>query len=215
MEPVTLTTERLVLRPLSPDDADAVYQACQDPDIPRWTTVPYPYTRWHAETFVCDISPSGWRDGTLLNFGSFLRSTGELVSSVSLGGPAGLHQERMAEIGYWTAKQHRGRGYTVEAVREVSGWAFTSLGVQRLEWLAEVGNTGSRAVAEKAGFRVEGVLRSRLVHRGTRRDAWIGSLLPSDLGLPEETAYLPAARAEAAHGPDAVYGPDAAAGPVG
>ncbi|WP_162252590.1 GNAT family N-acetyltransferase, partial [Streptomyces griseoruber] len=43
MEPVTLTTDRLVLRPLGPQDTDAVHAAAQDPDIRRWTTIPSPY----------------------------------------------------------------------------------------------------------------------------------------------------------------------------
>lgn len=191
MEPVTLKSERLVLRPLGAADAGAVHRACQDPDIARWTTVPSPYEWRHAESFVTEVSPDGWRDETLFNFGSYLRDTGDLVSSIGLVRLSGLHTERIAEIGYWTAKEHRARGYTVEGVTAVARWAFASLGVQRLEWLAEVGNAGSRAVAEKAGFTVEGTLRSRIIHRGTRRDAWIGALLPSDVGMSEEAVQLP------------------------
>jgi RimJ/RimL family protein N-acetyltransferase len=192
MEPVTLTTERLLLRPFTPQDAPAVLLACQDPDIQRWTRVPSPYGRHHAESFTGEISPAGWRDETLLNFGSFTRDGGELVSSIGLVRLEQLRgEERLAEIGYWTAKEQRGRGYTTEAVRAVARWAFEALGVERLEWLAEVGNEASRAVAVSAGFTMEGTLRSRLVHSGTRRDAWIGSLLPSDLGLAAEAPYLP------------------------
>ncbi|GAB2630369.1 GNAT family N-acetyltransferase [Streptomyces capparidis] len=192
MEPVTLTTERLLLRPFTPQDAPAVLAACQDPEIQRWTRVPSPYTREHAEGFVGDLSPRGWREGTLFNFGSFTLDTGELVSSVGLVRLDLLNtEERMAEIGYWTAGEQRGRGYTAEAVRAVARWAFTVLGVERLEWLAEVGNTASRHVAEAAGFVVEGTLRSRLAHSGTRRDAWVGALLPSDVGLAPGAPYLP------------------------
>ncbi len=42
MEPLILTTPRLVLRPFEASDVDAVFAACQDPDIPRWTNVPSP-----------------------------------------------------------------------------------------------------------------------------------------------------------------------------
>lgn len=59
-------------------------------------------------------------------------------------------------------------------------WAFRELGVERLEWHAEAGNEGSRAVARRLGFHMEGTLRAQLVRGGTRRDVWIGSLLPSD-----------------------------------
>lgn len=192
MKPITLTTERLILRALEERDIDAVHAACQDPEIPRWTPVPSPFHREHAEVFVRDTSTNGWRDDTMYNFGVFTRE-GALVSSMGLVRLASLYTaERQAELGYWTAKEQRGRGYTVEAARAVIGWAFDGLGVERLEWIAEKGNVPSRAVAERLGFTVEGTLRGKIVHQGTRRDAWLGSLLPSDWERTSQTPYLPA-----------------------
>lgn len=192
MQPVTLTTERLILRVLEERDIDAVHAACQDPEIPRWTPVPSPYHRGHAEGFVREASANGWRDDTMYNFGVFTRE-GALVSSMGLVHLASLRTpQRQAELGYWTAKEHRGRGYTVEAARAVIGWAFDELGVERLEWVAEAGNAASRGVAERLGFTIEGTLRAKIVHQGTRRDAWIGSLLPSDWRRTAQTPYLPA-----------------------
>ncbi|QMV23211.1 GNAT family N-acetyltransferase [Streptomyces sp. SCUT-3] len=193
MEPVTLTTERLVLRPFAPADVDAVHGACQDAAVQRWTQVPSPYRREDAEYFVERVCPEGWQQDTRYNFGSFTRDGGRLVSSIGLVGLALMPgEQRTAEVGYWTAPGQRGRGYTAEALRAVARWAFTACGADRLEWYAEVGNEGSRAVARRAGFTMEGTLRSRVLHRGTRRDAWAGSLLPSDLGLPSRLPYLPA-----------------------
>jgi RimJ/RimL family protein N-acetyltransferase len=192
MEPVTLTTERLVLRVLEDRDIDALHAACQDPEIPRWTPVPSPYLREHAESFVRETSAHGWRDDTMYNFGVFTHE-GALVSSMGLVRLASLYTAaRQAELGYWTAREHRGRGYTVEAARAVIGWAFDELGVERLEWVAEAGNVPSRAVAQRLGFTMEGTLRAKIVHQGTRRDAWIGALLPSDWQRTSATAYLPA-----------------------
>jgi len=192
MDPVTLTTDRLLLRPLDPSDVDAVHAGCQDPEIPRWTPVPSPYLREHAEDFVREASANGWRDDTMYNFGVFTHE-GTLVSSMGLVHLASLYTVgRQAELGYWTAKEQRGRGYTVEAARAVIGWAFDGLGVERLDWVAEAGNVPSRAVAQRLGFTMEGTLRGKIVHRGTRRDAWIGSLLPSDWRRTSATPYLPA-----------------------
>ncbi|MDK1476919.1 GNAT family N-acetyltransferase [Streptomyces sp. 549] len=192
MEPVTLRTERLLLRPLEPRDTDAVLAACQDPDIARWTPVPTPYHLEHAEEFVLRTSPAGWRDDTMYNFGVFTRE-GVLAGSMGLVRIGLLRSaERQAELGYWTAPDQRRRGYTAEAGRAVADWAFTALGVERLEWCAEVGNEGSRAVARRIGFVLEGVQRSKITHRGTRRDAWAAALLPSDLGRSTVTPYLPA-----------------------
>ncbi|MEV0262263.1 GNAT family protein [Streptomyces sp. NPDC050617] len=192
MEPVTLATDRLVLRPLTPADAAAVHAACQDPEISRWTSVPSPYTREDAEDFVGRASPAGWRDDSDYTLGVFRADDGVLVGAMALVRLARLAApEHQAEIGYWTAKEQRGRGYTAEAAREMIRWAFEDLGVERLEWHAEAGNEGSRAVALKAGFQLEGTVRSKRVYAGTRRDVWIGSLLPSDLDRPTKTPYLP------------------------
>jgi RimJ/RimL family protein N-acetyltransferase len=97
-----------------------------------------------------------------------------------------------AEVGFWGTKEHRGHGYTTEAVVAASRWAFIHLSIDRVEWRAEVGNNGSRAVAERAGFIIEGTLRSAINNKGVRRDCWVGSLLPSDLELPSTAPYLPA-----------------------
>lgn len=191
MEPITLTTERLVLRPFSPDDADDVHAACQDHDIQRWTVVPSPYERSDAEIFTSALSPRGWQDDSMYNFAVVLRDSGLLV------GALGVNQRVLPgtyEVGYWTGKEHRGRGYTTEAVLASAHWSFTSLGADRLEWRAEVGNTPSRSVARRAGFRMEGEQRSALMNKGVRRDVWVGALLPSDLGLPGTAPYVPASR---------------------
>lgn len=198
MESVTLTTERLVLRPPRPADAPAVHAACQDPEIPRWTNVPSPYGMQDAVDFVGPVSERNWHEDTAYTFAMTAKAPGLPDGDGTLVGCIGLVRlaqlappTRQAELGYWTVKEHRGRGYTTEAARAVVRWAFTDLGVERMEWYAEVGNTSSRAVALKTGFHMEGTLRSKLLHEETRRDAWAASLLPSDLNLPTETPYLP------------------------
>ncbi|GHA10723.1 GNAT family N-acetyltransferase [Streptomyces echinoruber] len=187
MEPVTLTTGRLLMRTVGPQDTDAVYAAVQEPSIQRWTTVPSPYRYEHARAFTEQIVPDGWANDSAFTFGLFLPS-GALAGMLGLS----MHPPGTAEIGYWAAKEHRGNGYVTEAVAAACRWAFTRLGVDRVEWRAEVGNTASLAVAERVGFTLEGTHRSALVHQGVRRDCWVGSLLPSDLGLPSTMPYIPA-----------------------
>ncbi|MBL1087104.1 GNAT family N-acetyltransferase [Streptomyces actinomycinicus] len=187
MEPVTLTTDRLRLRAVGPEDTEAVHAAAQDPDIQRWTTIPSPYLPEHARGFTQETVPDGWSHGSAFAFGVFLGG-GELAGMLELT----MRGLAAAEIGFWAAKEHRGHGYITEATLAACRWIFTAAGVDRVEWRAEVGNLASRAVAERAGFTVEGTLRSALNNKGVRRDCWVGSLLPSDLGLPSTAPYLPA-----------------------
>ncbi|MFD4035427.1 GNAT family N-acetyltransferase [Streptomyces sp. NPDC058637] len=189
MEPITLTTARLLLRPFGRQDAEEAYLACQDPDIQRWTVIPSPYTRADAELWTEKLSPAGWREDTMYNFAVVLRKGGTLVGALGVN-PRSL--PGTYEVGFWTAKEYRGRGFTTEAVREAARWAFTALNADRLEWRAEIGNAPSRAVALRAGFRMEGEQRSSLLNKGVRRDTWTGALIPADLGLPGTHPYLPA-----------------------
>ncbi|MGI5197589.1 GNAT family N-acetyltransferase [Streptomyces sp. CA-288835] len=188
MEPVTLTSERLLLRSVGPHDTDAVYEACQDPEIQRWTTIPSPYLREHAVGFTEQMVPDGWADSSMFTFGVFLPAAGELAGMLGIT----MRSPGVGEIGFWATKEHRGNGYVTEATVRASRWAFKDMAIDRVEWRAEVGNRGSRAVAERAGFTMEGVLRSGINNKGVRRDCWIGSLLPSDMGLPSTAPYLPA-----------------------
>ena len=176
MEPITLTDGDLTLRPWDADDVEAVFTACQDPEIQRWTTIPSPYSREDAEWFV-STSPDRWESGEA-TFAAVDSTTGALLGSFGIGrfdavsGP---------EIGYWVSAEARGRGVATRAVRRMARWAFEDMGSDRVVWRAYVGNVGSRAVVESVGFRVEGIERRGIVQRGQRRDNWLGSLLPEDL----------------------------------
>jgi RimJ/RimL family protein N-acetyltransferase len=179
MDPVEITAGTLHLRPYTPADAGAVFEICQDPEIQRWTQVPSPYNAEDARTFTTEVSPRGWANGTEAIFAVCDATSGAVLGSV------GLHLDRggddqMGEIGFLLAKDARGQGVIPRATAAVCRWGFESLGLGRIEWYAEVGNDASKRVAEKVGFTMEGVLRARLVHRGTRVDAWVAGLLAGD-----------------------------------
>jgi RimJ/RimL family protein N-acetyltransferase len=94
-------------------------------------------------------------DGELVGTGGIYLRTGRL-------GP---------EIGYTVAPWGRRRGYAAEAASALAEWGL-ALGAPRVHLFADVGNAGSQAVARRAGFTDEGVVRSCLPYRdGTRGDA--------------------------------------------
>lgn len=173
MQPVTLRTERLVLSIPTIDDVDAIYAACQDPDIQRYTTVPSPYERKHAEGFVPHVVTS-WESGTEL--------TWAIREGQTLAGLIGLYRVSNGggEIGYWMSPGSRGRGLLTEAGRAVVDWGFAELQLQRIEWRAVVGNAGSARIAQKLGFGYEGLLRQALSSPRGRDDGWIAGLLAED-----------------------------------
>ena len=172
----TLTGPRVRLRPWRAGDVDAVFAACQDAEIQRWTQVPVPYAPEDAEGFVRDIAPDTWARGGGL-FAVEPRDGGPLVGSIGLFPP----HEGYAEAGYWTAPGHRGRGLTAEALRVLTAWAFDDVGLRRVELVVDPLNAGSRGVAERAGFRPEGIVRQRFLHRGQPSDVVLYALLPTDV----------------------------------
>ncbi len=201
MEPITIISSDLLIRTWRPDDAEAVYEACQDPAIQRWTTVPSPYERADAEWFVTEHTPSMWDAGTAYPLGVFDLDNGKLLGANGLASIN--HIRRSGEVGYWTAAWARGRGVALTATRAVAAWAFSRLGLDRLTWSAEIGNHASRLVALRAGFHVSGEHRMAQPHLRGRREAWVGTLLPDEITgeiPPRYAAGSPFARRAAVFG---------------
>ena len=177
MEPVEITAGRLHLRPFAAADADAIYAACQEPDIQKWTRVPSAYTLADAQHFLTR-SPEGWQKDTAYSFAVCDSVSGDLLAAVGLRPDA---SDNIAEIGYWCASWARRQRVTSEAVGALCRWGFGALELARIECHIAVGNDVSRRLAEHVGFTIEGVSRSRLLLSGIRYDAWIAGLLPDDV----------------------------------
>jgi RimJ/RimL family protein N-acetyltransferase len=163
-QPVLTTAEGLTLRPWRPSDAGAVVTAYRDPDISYWhrrgvgsedearELIAGWNRSWLAETAGCWAVAGGDPDEVLGRV---------TVRDVNLAGGHG-------EIGYWVLPTARGGGIAARAVREASRWALDDLGLHRLQLGHSVANPASCRVADKAGFSLEGTLRSALLHR----DGW-------------------------------------------
>jgi RimJ/RimL family protein N-acetyltransferase len=179
-----LTDGVVELRPWVPEDVPALVAALDgDPVITAWLDqVPQPFTHGNGTRFV-DTATERWREGRQASFAVVDASSGELLGSAGAN-PVPDGQEAV-EIDYWVAAAGRGKGAATRAAVLVSRWALDVLGAERVQLRADVENTGSCRVAEKAGFVREGVMRS--IRRNERQDgrrvdwAFYG-LLPSDLG---------------------------------
>ena len=172
-----LTDGTLVLRAPNDDDAEAVRIACQDPEIPRWIPViPQPYTDESARDFIA------WSRETIergsYSFVIVDAGTAELLGAIGMGVNATM---KVGHVGYWVAAPARRRGIASSALRLLAGWALEQ-DFGRVELITDPENVASQRVAEKVGFRREGVMRSHTLHRdGRRRDAVLFSLLPGEL----------------------------------
>jgi len=187
VDPVDITAGRLHLRAWQAGDEPVLLALGADPLALRWTSLPSPYLPEHAAAWIGGTAPEGWKSGDRLSWAVCDSTTSEVLAGVTLSTG---RDDGVWDVSCWCLPSARGQGVAPDALGAVARWAFAVLDVRRLEWTAEVGNWASRRAAEKTGFRVEGVRRGGLVHRGALVNGWIAGLLPHD--PQSDTAALPA-----------------------
>jgi RimJ/RimL family protein N-acetyltransferase len=165
------------LREKAEADIPALVAAVQDPLIPRYTRVPSPYGDRQAREFL--VEQRRRREaGTELSLLVVDPDGDDLLGSVG----ARVDQDgSRAEIGYWVAREARGRGVASRAVVLLGAWLFEALGLARLQIHTETDNVASQRVAERAGFTREGVLRSYELIEGRPIDVTMFGALPGEL----------------------------------
>jgi RimJ/RimL family protein N-acetyltransferase len=176
-----LSDGELTLRPWENRDVAAITAACQEEEIARWLDmVPQPYREHDARIYIRQIRDS-WRDGTGGAFAIVGTRGGEVLGSIGFRVVDAANA--VLEVGYWVKRAARGRGVATRALKLISRWALTDVGAERLQLRADPLNEPSCRVAENAGYRREGVLRSmRFFPRQNRRvDFVMYSLLPGEL----------------------------------
>ena len=194
------------LRPPTYDDVDAMTAACQLPDVTAGTTVPFPYERSMAETFVEAHVAHAWGQpaGRAPGEGAHADLLRQGVLAVTIPtrfgdrwlANVGLHdidhELGQAEVGYLAGLEGRGAGAVTRSVLLMTRWAIRDLGLRRIYWQAVEGNEPSLAVARRAGFTLEGTLRLGLAQRGVLVNGWTASVLATDLAELEPIAEIAA-----------------------
>lgn len=181
---IVLPAEPLVLgstalRPWRDADLRALVAACQDREISRWTTVPWPYGEADGRAFLIHRLDA-MLAGTTAPFAIVAASDHDcLLGSVSLMRLCWRHAR--AEVGYWLARHARGKGHATRAVGLICAWGMEALGLERLELLASTGNPASQRVAERCGFTREALLRSYMRAKDGRQEMVAFGLLRGEL----------------------------------
>lgn len=152
---VTLTDGAVTLRRWRPDDAPAVFFACQDPLIARFIPIPQPYTEDVARTFVT-VRRGDWVTEDERSFAIVDAATDALLGAIARHGPFG----HRATFGYWLAPQARGRGVATRALRLITDWTIQTTDVIRLDLCTDIANVASGRVAARVGFEREGIRRA-------------------------------------------------------
>ncbi|MFL6157646.1 MAG: GNAT family N-acetyltransferase [Marmoricola sp.] len=183
--PPVLHGERVLLRPTRDDDVPRLVEGCRDEQTSYWiASIPVPFGEADAHAFLAERRDNMAR-GTVVHWAIADPATDELVGSTSL---FNLGPGARAEIGYWSHPSGRGRGVMTEAVGLVLRHAFVDvadggLGLAKVRLVAAEDNAGSRAVAQRAGFRYVGTERAGTPCRDGPHDAAIYDVVPADLRI--------------------------------
>lgn len=174
----TLETDRLILRPLTAEDA---------PDLKEWLGLDEIYTYWgrkaskgEKEPELLFIDPRPWvkrKPSQDFEWGIVLRDTGRVIGMLAI---FDVQNQRMASVAYRLHPAYWRQGVVTEALRRAVEFVFAQTELQRLEATADVRNTASLRVLEKCGFVREGTVRQgKMV--STYCDYAIYGLLRSDV----------------------------------
>jgi 8-oxo-dGTP diphosphatase len=147
-----LKTERLTLRPLRPDDAEALHRLVNDWEVTRTLAeIPYPYPRALADEWIGSTATQ-LADGT----GYHLAITGHEGQTETIVGVVGLRLDtkaRTGRLGYWVGRAYWGHGVATEAAGRLTRWAFANLPLDLITAQVTEGNDASAKVLRHIGFR--------------------------------------------------------------
>jgi RimJ/RimL family protein N-acetyltransferase len=190
---ISISTERLVLRPFDEEDIPALAEMMNDEQAMAWTDVPLPFTEDSARLWVTEYASSERTEGRGLDLAVTEFLTQRLVGVIQLA-KTDWHV-RSTELSYVIAPWARGEGYASEAALATARWLFRNQRFQRIELRTAADNTASQQVAQKIGCISEGVLRNACIARTRTAQGWVEirtdyivwSLLPEDLeGVSQE-----------------------------
>ncbi|MBI4537507.1 MAG: GNAT family N-acetyltransferase [candidate division NC10 bacterium] len=169
---IRLALPNCIIRSWQPADAGAIVRHANDRRI--WLNLrdrfPHPYTPTDADRWIRDATSAPPETQFAIAVG------GEAAGGIGLELRSDVCRGS-AEIGYWLGAAYWGRGIATEAVRAVTAYGFSRLGLRRIfagvfEW-----NPSSMRVLEKAGYSLEGRLRQAVLKDGRVLDAFLYAIV--------------------------------------
>lgn len=134
--------------------------------------LPYPYTPEDGEEYITSMLAAD----EIRTFAFAITVDGVVIGSIGVFRQENIHF-RTAELGYYIGEPYWGKGYTTSAVEQVCRYVFDHSDILRIFAEPFARNTASCRVLEKAGFQLEGTLRSNAVKNGEVLDMKLYSLV--------------------------------------
>ncbi|HKX44784.1 MAG TPA: GNAT family N-acetyltransferase [Burkholderiaceae bacterium] len=169
-----LQADRLLLRPFTEADTDAIFALQSNPRVLRYWDSPPWKERARAERFIAGCRQLE-QDGTGARLVIERSTDGAFLGWCCL--VKWSPDYRSATMGYCLGEAAWGQGFATEAARTLLHWAFDTLDLNRVQAETDTRNKASSRVLEKLGFVREGTLREDCIVDGEVSDSWVYGLL--------------------------------------
>jgi ribosomal-protein-alanine N-acetyltransferase len=173
----TLETDRLILRRMTPSDAEAVFAYASDPEVTRYVVWDTHRSIQDSRAFL-ELAVQKYKSGGEPDWGIVYKGDHHFVGTCGFVGWDVDHAR--AEIGYVLSRKYWGRGLMPEALRAMIAFGFERMGLNRIEARCIAENTTSARVMEKVGMTYEGTLRQRELIKDAYRDMKLYAILRSE-----------------------------------
>ena len=159
----TIETKRLILRPYSMQDAEAMFvNYANDPEVTKFLTWEPHGKIENTVALLAEWVPK-YDDMSQYNWGIVLKQSQEIVGGI--GAIDIVENDMRCEVGYCVSKFCWGQGIMSEALAAVLGFLFTRVGFNRIQAKHDLNNPASGRVMEKNGMKREGVLREFFLNK--------------------------------------------------
>lgn len=165
-----IKTKRFVLRPINLKDAKDLARNMNNWNVIQYlSSLPFPYELKHAKQFTGKIEKEMKKEKPV-DYVMVIEVDGEVIGAVGAHKIVPAHK---AEIGYWLAENHWGKGIMPEAVVKFMAHIFAEFKLRRIYAYAYAHNKGSMRVMEKVGMKFEGVQRKHALKNGKYVDCHV------------------------------------------
>lgn len=172
-----IETERLLLRKITFNDADDIYEYTSDQLVSQYVTWDRHETIMDTKGFIHFVNQQ-YTLKKLAPWGIEYKDNGKLIGTIDFVSWQPKHFN--AEIGYAIARPYWGQGMTTEATKALIDFGFTKMNVVRIQARCMIENIGSQRVMEKCGMSFEGIIRKAIFSKGKQHDLKLYSILKEE-----------------------------------
>lgn len=163
-KPPTITTDRLILRPIELSDADSIFEYAKNPNVSRFTLWEPHQSIQASIDYIKDYIFEYYLKGVPEPFGIALKNNPQKIIG-TVGCFWASKQAKAMELAYAIGEDHWGHGFAAEASKAVMDYCFKEFALKKILARCKVENEASAKVMMKIGMNFEGTLRSAIFHR--------------------------------------------------